>query len=140
MRYKYFIPVLLLFIMGCLSNNKEKNKTDSISAPIHKIWVFKSIKPVDSVSKNPGSVWIGANVLDLTNNDTLRFGYRINKNPPSIYPYKITHDSLIINNKMSYKIVKITDSELDLVNSFKSDSAGKGTNSSFIMIYTVKKK
>ncbi|SDT69591.1 hypothetical protein SAMN05216490_5038 [Mucilaginibacter mallensis] len=140
MRYTYYIPVLLLALTGCLSKNKETNKTDSISASIHKIWIFRSIKPLDSLSKNSGSIWIGANVLDLTNNDTLRFSYKINKNPPSIYTYKIAHDSLIIGNKMTYKILKVTDSELDLGSSFKADSNGKGVTNSFIMAYEVKKK
>jgi outer membrane protein assembly factor BamB len=140
MSYRYFIPVLLLLLTGCLRKNKEKDKTNIIPSSIHQVWVFKSIKPVDSLSKNLGSIWIGANVLDLTNNDTLRFSYKINKNPPTVYAYKIAHDSLIIGNKITYKILKVTDSELDLVNSFKTDSGGKVVNNSFIMVYGLKKK
>ncbi len=139
MRYKYYIPVLLLALTGCLSKNKEKDKIDTSKTSIHKIWVFKSIKSADSLSKNMGSTWIGKNVLDLTNNDTLRFSYKINKNPPTIYLYKIAHDTLIIGNKMAYKILKVTDNELDLTSAFKPDSSGKGAGNSFVMVYEAKK-
>ena len=140
MRYKYYIPMLLLALTGCISKNKEKDKVDTTTVSIHKVWVFKAIKSADSLSKNSGSAWIGNNVLDLTNNDTLRFSYKINKNPPTNYLYKIANDTLFIGNKMAYKILKITDSELDLVSSFKSDSGVKSTNNSFIIIYGLKKK
>lgn len=141
MRYiYYYIPVLLLALTGCVSKNKEKDKIDTTKASIHKIWVFKSIKSTDSLSKNQGSAWIGNNVLDLTDNDTLRFSYKINKNPPTVYSYKIARDSLIIGNKITYKILKLTDSELDLVNSFKADSSGKGASNSFVMVYEIKKR
>ena len=139
MSYKYYIPLLLLALTGCVGKNKGKDKIDTAHASIHKVWVFKSIRSADSLSKNVGSVWIGKNVLDLTNNDTLRFSYKINKNPPTIYLYKIAHDSLFIGTRMAYKILKVTNSELDLVNSFKSDSSGKGANNSFVMVYEVMK-
>jgi hypothetical protein len=127
-------------LTGCVSKNKEKDKIDTAHASIHKIWVFKSIKSADSLSKNFGSIWIGKNVLDLTSNDTLRFNYKINKNPPTIYLYKIVHDTLFIGNKMAYKILKVTDSELDLVKSFKADSSGKDANNCFVMVYEVRGK
>jgi len=136
MRYKYYIPVLLLALTGCTSNNKEKDKAGTSTASIHKVWVFKAIKSADSVSKSTGSAWIGNNVLDLTNNDTLRFSYKINKNPPTSYLYKIVNDTLYIGNEVAYKILKITDNELELVSSFKKNN---GAGNSSVMVYEVKK-
>jgi hypothetical protein len=140
MSYRYFIPALLLVLTGCLSNNKGNNKPDSTQASIHKVWEFKTVKPIDSASKIPGPKWIGANLLDLSNKDTLRFSYSTDKNKPTAYLYKVIDDTLFVNSKAAYKILKVTDTELDLVNAFRNDSSRDGANNAFIMIYKVKKK
>ena len=130
MRLKYIFPILLI-LASCTNNNQKKSGMGLIS--IYKAWRFKSIDTTISHNKTANAAWIGNNVLDLTNKDTLKFSYGNTKNKPTAYPYKISHDTIYIQNKPGYKILKLTVDELHLLVAFKSQKAD-----STVMIYQAK--
>jgi len=125
----YMLLIIFPLLSGCLNNKKPADSTKAVF--IHRIWEFKGIDTA-SMPNNSGSVWIGRNQLDLTNKDTLRFSYQSNKNGSTSYPYSIRHDTIFVQNKASYKILKLTANELDLGVAFKADK------SLIVMIYKVK--
>jgi len=131
--YYILILILSLFAFGC-SGNKKSADNSIDSATIHKLWKFDTVK---SVSNNIGSVWIGRNILDLKNKDTLRFSYKSNKAMPTSYPYKISHDTIFVSNSPAYKILKLTGNELQLFAIFNSGNS-KSTKDSIVMIYKAK--
>jgi len=130
----YYILLIILcsFIFGCPDNKKSANSAVD-SRGIHKVWKFDTVR---SVSKNIGSAWIGRNLLDLTNHDTLRFSYKSNKAMPTSYPYKISHDTIFVSNNPAYKILKLTDKELQLYAIFNSSASAK--KDSVVMTYKAK--
>lgn len=136
MRRSYYSLIIILsaFVLGC-SGNKRTNTGPIDSASIHKLWKFDTVK---SVSNTIGSVWIGRNMLDLTNKDTLRFSYKSNKAMPTSYPYKISHDTIFVSNSPAYKILKLTNSELQLYAIFNRGSSKTTDKDSIVMIYKAK--
>ncbi len=72
----------------------------------------------------------------MRNKDTLQFSYGGMHNKPTAYPYKIQQDTIFIENKPGYKIVKLTDSVLHIMAIFNYPKiAGKDSN---VMIYGIK--
>ena len=132
--YYILIIILSLFVLGC-SNNKKAANSSIDSTSIYKLWKFDTIK---SASNNPGPVWIGRNLLNLTNHDTLRFSYKSNKAMPTSYPYKISHDTIFVNNRPAYKILKLTNIELHLYAIFNSGKSTSAKKDSIVMIYKAK--
>jgi|GEM_PF-4392899 len=127
--YYILLIMLCLFIFGC-SNNKKKTSNSVDSTTIHKLWKFDTVR---SANNNIGSAWIGRNILDLSKHDTLRFSYKSNKARPTSYPYKISHDTIFVNNSPAYKILKLSDTELELYAIFNSKKSSN--KDSIIMLY-----
>ena len=130
----YVIPLLIL--ASCTNNNKQKS---GVAQPvsIYKVWQFKkSDSTANTNHKN--TVWIGDNSLDMTNKDTLRFSYGNTNNKPTAYPYKVIHDTIFINNKPGYKILKLTATELDLTAAFKNSGKQNTGKNPVVMIYLAK--
>jgi hypothetical protein len=136
-RLKWSVYVILLLILAsCTNNNKQKS---GVAQPvsIYKVWQFKkSDSTANTNHKN--TVWIGDNSLDMTNKDTLRFSYGNTNNKPTSYPYKVIHDTIFINNKPGYKILKLTAAELDLMSAFKNIGKQNIGKDSVVMIYLTK--
>lgn len=134
MNRSYYILLIILssFVVGCSGNKKAANNSAD-SGNIHKVWKFDTVR---SASKNIGSVWIGRNLLDLTNHDTLRFSYKSNKAKPTSYAYKISHDTIFVNNNPAYKILKLNSKELELYAIFNSKKPM--STDSIVMIYKAK--
>jgi len=132
--YYILIIILSLFAIGCSGNKKTTNSTID-SSTIHKVWKFDTVK---SVSNNIGSAWIGRNLLDLSKHDTLRFSYKSNKAMPTSYPYKISHDTIFVSNSPAYKILKLTNNELQLYAIFNKGSSKSTDKDSIVMIYKAK--
>lgn len=132
-RYAFFISVLLL--AGCLSNNKKTTIPTGVIS-VYKVWQFKNVDTA-STPGHKNAAWIGENLLDLTNKDTLRFSYGSTHNKPTAYPYKIQHDTIFIQNKPGYKIIKLTANELDLMAVFNNHLKA-ASKDSIVMIYTTK--
>ena len=129
----YILPIIFcLFIFGCSGNKKSANSSAD-SANIHKVWKFDTVR---LASKNIGSVWIGRNMLDLTKHDTLRFSYKSNKAMPTTYPYKISHDTIFVSNNPAYKILKLSNTELELYAIFNGKTPGN--KDSIVMVYKAK--
>ena len=137
MRLKWVICVILLLtLVSCTNNNKQKS---GVAQPvsIYKVWQFKkSDSTANTNHKN--TVWIGDNSMDITNKDTLRFSYGNTNNKPTAYPYKVIHDTIFINNKPGYKILKLTATELDLMAAFKNSGKQNADKDSVVMIYRTK--
>jgi len=129
----YVIPLLIL--ASCTNNNKQKSGV-SKTVSIYKVWQFKKMDTTSSNHKN--TVWIGDNSLDMTNKDTLRFSYGNTNNKPTAYPYKVIHDTIFINNKPGYKILKLTATELDLTAAFKNSGKQNTGKNPVVMIYLAK--
>jgi hypothetical protein len=128
----YRLSVLLIIMVFSACTNKKKPAatdigTDTVS--IHKLWQYDNVR---SNASNPGV--IGKHLLDLTKNDTLHFSYQSIKSSATAYSYRISHDTVFVNQKAAYKIIKLTANELDLYTLFKSDSS-KATKDSVIMVY-----
>ena len=137
MNCRCYLLLAIIFLAGCLNHQKAADNTKPAS--IYKLWEFKKIDSIKSLPANLGSVWIGKNLLDLTNKDTLRFTYQSNRNNHTAYAYKIRHDTIFVKNSASYRILKLTNSELDLAASFKNDTSQKGGhNAEFVMVYEAK--
>jgi len=134
MKSKYFIFIFFAFPLANCSNNKKSPQTINDTS-IYKLWKFDTVK---SMSNNIGSVWIGRNLLDLSNHDTLRFSYKSNKAMPTSYPYKISHDTIFVSNRPAYKILKLTGNELHLFAIFNSGSSKSADKDSIVMIYKAK--
>jgi hypothetical protein len=130
MRYLFILPILLI-IASCTNNNQKQASTGPTS--IYKIWQYKTIDTTISRKKTNNSSWIGNNKLDLTNKDTLKFSYGSIHNRPTAYLYKIQHDTIFIQNKPGYKILKLTADELHLLVAFKN--TGKDST---VVIYQAK--
>jgi hypothetical protein len=91
---------------------------------------------MDTTSSHKNTIWVGNNILDMRNKDTLQFSYGGMHNKPTDYPYKIKHDTIFIQNNPGYKIVKLTDSSLYLMAIFNHQ---KGMNKdSEVMVYNLK--
>jgi len=129
MRYRFYLLLVGMLIFSCSHGKKQSDNADSPS--VYKVWEFKKIDTLKAQPNNLGSVWIGRNQLDLTNKDTLRFSYQSNKKNPTAYSYKIGHDTIFVQNKAAYKIVKLSPNELDLVALFNEQQA-------FVMVYEAK--
>jgi len=71
----------------------------------------------------------------MRNKDTIEFNYGGMHNKPTAYPYSIQHDTIFIQNKPGYKIIKLTDSVLYLLPIFYHPKAIKDST---VMIYKVK--
>jgi hypothetical protein len=131
MQNRLLILIMAIFLAACSNHQKPaSNNTDTIS--IHKLWKYDTVR---SASTNPGL--IGKHLLDLTNKDTLHFGYQSVKSASTAYAYTILHDTIFVNKNAAYKIIKLTANELDLYTLFKSDSV-KASRDSVIMIYKIK--
>ena len=138
MNYKLLIPVIFIGLTGC--SNKPKKATDILVVSINKVWQFKNIDTSSSHFKRSGSLtWVGNNVLDLTKKDTLKFSYGSTHNKPSSYPYRVSHDTIFIQSKPAYKILKLTGDELHLLVAFKNNRVNKAPADSTVMLYKVKK-
>ena len=132
MRSKFILPIIFI-LASCTNNTKKQASTTAVS--IYKIWQFKTLDTTISRNKTTNAAWIGNNILDLTNKDTLKFSYGNTKNKPTAYPYKISHDTIFIQSKPGYKILKLTDDELHLLVAFKYQSTKAD---SVVMIYRAK--
>jgi hypothetical protein len=131
MNYKLSLFLLTLILAAC-SNNKKPAATSTDTTSIYKVWQYDTVR---STLKNPGL--IGRNLLDLTNKDTLKFSYRSIKDNATAFAYHILHDTIFVNKKAAYKIIKLTANQLELYTLFKSDSS-KTAKDSIIMIYKTK--
>lgn len=137
MTTRFYIIIILFLSLTACSNGKKNAGDNNAPASINKIWEFKKLTPA---SAGAGPVWIGGNVLDLTNKDTLLFAYNNVKVPATKYPYKISGDTIYVQNKPSYKILKVTGDTLQLATIFKSDGADTTVNhGSVTLVYTLKK-
>jgi len=130
MRSKYLFFILL--ILASCNNNKKTASTVPLS--IYKIWQFKKMDTT-ATSNRKSAVWIGDNSLDMTNRDTLRFSYGNTNNKPTAYPYMVSHDTILIGGKPAYKILKLTDIEMDLMVAFKNNGKQNAGKDSVVMIY-----
>lgn len=130
MNYRIIFFLTVGILAGCSNKKPVNSSNDSIS--IHKVWQYDTVR---SGLKTPGL--IGKNLLDLRNNDTLRFSYQLAKDNTTAYAYHILHDTIFVNKNAAYKITKLTANELDLYTLFKSDS-NRTTKDSVIMIYKIK--
>jgi hypothetical protein len=131
MKNGVYLFIMAIIIAGC-SNNKKPVSASTDTVSIHKLWKYDTVR---SASPNPGL--IGKHFLDLTNNDTLHFSYKAIKDNSTAYAYHILHDTVFVNKKAAYKIIKLTADELDLYTLFKSDSV-KANSDSVIMVYKTK--
>ncbi|WP_461448904.1 hypothetical protein [Mucilaginibacter sp.] len=130
MNYRLGLFLMLITLAACSNNKKPVSGQTDIS--IHKQWKYNTVR---SASNNPGL--IGKHILDLTNKDTLHFSYQSVKNNSTAYSYSILHDTIFVNKKAAYKIIKLTGDELDLCILFRSDSV-KAVPDSVVMIYKAK--
>jgi hypothetical protein len=134
---KYHLLLAIFFLTSCLNHQKTRDNTKPAS--VYKVWEFKKIDSIKSLTVNLGSVWIGKNLLDLTDKDTLRFTYQSNRNNHTAYAYNIRHDTIFVQNNASYRILKLTNNELDLAVLFKNDTSQKGGGKAgFVMVYEAK--
>jgi len=113
MKFKYLLFVAAMFLAACSGNNK-KDKSDSTHISINKTWVFKKIDTAKSNLKGQSSFWIGDNTIDMSNPDTLRYSTIATNNGTTVYPYKVSGDAIYLDGKEAYRIVKLTDSILEL--------------------------
>ena len=129
MKYLFILfPILVL--ASCRGNTRKEANNAPVS--IYQIWQFNTPDTLLS-HKTRSAAWIGNNQLDLTNKDTLKFSYGSIHNKPTAYPYKIQHDTIFIQNRPAYKILKLTYDELDLLVAFK-----KVSKDSTVIIYKAK--
>ena len=113
MKFKYLLFIVTALLAACAGNNK-KDKIDSTSVGINKIWEFKKLDTAASNLKGQSSFWIGDNTIDMSNPDTLRYSTIATNNGTTVYPYKITGDAIYLDGKQAYRIVKLNDSILEL--------------------------
>jgi hypothetical protein len=113
MKHKLFLLAIAAMLAAC-SGNQKKDANDSISINIHKIWEFKKIDTAKSDLKGRSTFWIGDNSIDMTNNDTLRYSTIATNNGTTVYPYKLSNDCIYLNDKQVYRVVKLTDTILEL--------------------------
>lgn len=129
--YKLTIIFLLFALSGCMNNDKKAVTTQPNS--IYKKWKFKKM---DTSFSHKKITWVGNNILDMHNKDTLQFSYGGMHNKPTAYPYRIQHDTIFIQNKPGYKIVKLTNSSLYLMPIFTHQKVM--SRDSEVMIYNLK--
>jgi len=133
-RLIYHFFILMLPMAGCINNNKPES-ANTLPISIYKQWQFKKMD-TSSIANHSRKPWVGNNILDLRSKDTLQFSYGGMHNKPTSYSYKIQHDTIFIQNKPGYKIVKLTDSELYIMAIFNHlKMAGRDSD---VMIYGIK--
>ena len=126
---------LAVVLYGCAGNGKKAAK-DSGKVSINKIWVFKQIDTAQSSLKGSGSQWIGGNTIDMSNKDTLRYSTIATHNGTTAYPYNISQGYIFLAGKQTYKIVKLTDSILELSALYQvKEPGGEKHESAVVMIY-----
>lgn len=125
---------MAIFLYGCSGGQKKADSTKKIS--INKVWVFKRI---DTARSNFKGAWIGDNIIDMSNSDTLRYSAIATHNGATAYPYKVSGGNIYLNGKQTYKIIKLTDSilELSAVGHVKGQS-GAAHEPDVVMIYAAK--
>jgi hypothetical protein len=136
MNYRRYLVVAMVLFVGCSGNNKSANNSGD-SVTIHKLWRFDTVK----VSAREPVPYIPKNLLDFTSADTLKFSYRSKKenHNSTAYPYRIMHDTIYVNHNPAYKILKLTTTELNLLNIFKRmGSTSTLVTDSIIMVYRLK--
>ena len=131
MNYRLNLFLIIITFAAC-TNNKMPAAASTDTVSIHKVWQYDNVR---SNTNNPGV--IGKHLLDLTKNDTLHFSYQSIKGTSTAYAYHILHDTVFVNKKASYKVIKLTANQLELYTLFKSDSS-KAAKDSIIMIYKTK--
>lgn len=126
---------MAMLLYGCAGNEK-KIGSDSGKVSINKVWVFKKIDTAQSDLKGSGSLWIGDNTIDMSNNDTLRYSTIATHNGTTTYPYNISRGYIFLAGKQTYKIVKLTDSILVLSALYNvKEQSGEQHESTVVMIY-----
>lgn len=130
---------LALFLYSCAGDQK-KATSSSAKTSINKVWVFKKIDTALSNLKGPSSLWIGDNTIDMTNPDTLRYSTIATNNGTTIYPYKVSDDKIFLAGRQAYKIVKLTDSilELSALYHVQEQTGTKRDSVVVVMIYKVR--
>jgi hypothetical protein len=108
-----YLPILLLCLSACQSAEK-KESTDTTQTTINKIWVFKKVDTAKSNLQGSGTQWIGDNTIDMTNKDTLRYSTIATNNGSTTFSYKVSDDYIWLDGKKVYKILKLTDSTMEL--------------------------
>lgn len=133
----YCLGVAML-LYGC-SGNQQKTGNDSSKVSINKIWVFKKIDTAKSDLKSSGSLWIGDNTIDMSNKDTLRYSTIATHNGATIVPYKVSGGDIYLDGKRTYKIIKLTDSILELSALYHvKEQSGEAHESTVVMIYAAR--
>jgi hypothetical protein len=129
---------MAVLLYGCSGNQKKASKTEKIS--INKVWVFKKVDTAKSNFKGTSSFWIGGNIIDMSNPDTLRYSATTMHNGTTTYPYKVSDNKIYLAGKQTYSIVKLTDSilELSAINHIKEQNGNKRDSVVVMMIYTAK--
>jgi len=127
---------LLVFSLTCVNaksrNGKSKAADTAMKKTIHKIWQFKSFKPLPFDGMGG---FDKMDILDLTNNKFLTIYPDRNKKESQQAAYEIVNDAIVINptNKetnMELKIKTLTTNTLTLILRvfFNSRADGKGTS------------
>lgn len=130
----YCLGVAML-LYSC-QDNEKKAVNGSGKVSINKIWVFKKIDTVQSNLKSAGSLWIGDNTIDMSNRDTLRYSTIATHNGTTAYPYNISRGYIFLAGKQTYKIIKLTDSILELSALYNvKEQSGEQHESTVVMIY-----
>lgn len=127
-----------MLLYGC-EGHQKKADNDSSKITINRIWVFKKIDTARSNFKGSSPCWIGGNTIDMSNKDTLRYSTTGTNNGTTAYPYTVSGDNIYLAGKQTYKIIKLTDSILELAALYPvKEQSGKKHSPSVVMIYTVK--
>jgi len=137
MKYKYFLFAITALLAACSGSHKS-GANDSTRVTINKIWVFKKIDTAKSSLKGQSSFWIGNNTIDMTNADTLRYSTIATNNGTTVYPYKVSSDGIYLNGKEAYRIVKLTDSILEL-SALYQVQASPGANKDSVRVVMIYK-
>lgn len=135
-KLSYFL-VYITLLAGCAGNPKEAKKPATVS--INKIWVFKKIDTAKSDIKGSGSLWIGGNTIDMSKPDTLHYSTIATHNGATTYPYKVSGNEIYLNGRQTYKIIKLTDSILELSALYRvKEQSGEEHELNVVMIYAAR--
>lgn len=128
--------VIACALFGCVGK-KSAGNTDT-SAMIHKLWQFKYLDTAVMARMYRRSK-IQNNTLDLTGKDTLRFKYETSKNITT-FRYKLKHDVIYVQDKPSFRVLRLNDDTLKLCPLFESQNGQiNPKDSSVVMVYTLNK-
>jgi len=128
---------MAMFLYGCSGGQKKADNSKKIS--INKVWVFKRVDTAKSNVKGTNAFWIGDNTIDMRNPDTLRYSTIATHNGTTSYSYKVSGGNIYLNGRQTYKIIKLTDSILELSALYHvKEQNGAEHESDVVMIYAAR--